>query len=152
MYRKIGHIIAFLTCSALFFACEEPDCVSELDDTIHLTFFKLNQNERDTVFVTSLATLGRDSLLLENQPNITEVDIPANPDTSAITLIFDVREYGVDTLTLTYQNGARLISEDCGFELIYSELSYSRNDFDSISVRNNILAEAIDENIRVYNN
>jgi len=136
----------------MFFACEEPDCVSDLDDVIHLTFFRLEENERDTVFVTRLTTLGSDSILLNNQPDITEVDIPANPNTTAITLFFNTREYGLDTLVLTYQNGSRLISEDCGFELIYSQLNYDRSDFDSIAVRNNILAEPIDENIRVYNN
>lgn len=93
-----------------------------------------------------------DTLILENTPDVSTVTLPVDPDTSAVTFVFDIVGYGVDTLTLSYQNGVRLISEECGFEQIYSELDYVRSDFDSISIRNRILAEQINEDIRVYNN
>jgi len=149
---KIHHILLFFTVLVMMAACEEPDCTSELSSTINLSFYKLDENEPDTVFVNKLSSIGEDSVLLEDEEDVSKVVLPADPDTSAVTFIFDTREYGVDTLTISYSNGSRLIAEDCGFELIFSDLGYIRNDFDSIRIVNTILAEQIDEDIRIYNN
>lgn len=146
------HIGLIISALVGMVACSEPDCTSELSSTINLSFYKLELNEPDTVFVNELRVVGSDSVLLTNKNNVRRVSLPANPGKKEAIFVFDIREYGVDTLTLTYKNGSRLISEDCGFELIFSDLSYSRSDFDSIRVVNKILAEGINEDIRVYNN
>lgn len=147
--------VPIFTLMMLFFglyACKEPDCLSELGDTIHISFYKYTINEADTVFINSIKALGEDSLIYENVADISKIELPADPDTSALTFVFNIRGNEPDTLTLTYKNGARLVSEDCGVELIYSDLNYSRSDFDSVRVVNKILAKAINEDIRVYNN
>lgn len=145
-------LIYILFLSMLLVACDEPDCVSELDSTIQISLYKFLENEPDTVFMSQLRVLGEDSILITNRANVSRVTIPANPGADSVTCIFTTLEYGVDTLVITYTNGARLISEDCGYELIFSNLGYSRNDFDSLRVINPILFEASNEDIRVYNN
>ena len=125
--------------------------MSETTSTINLSFYKLELNQPDTIFVNKLSALGSDSVLLSNTANVSRVQLPANPQTDSAVFIFNIREYGIDTLVLTYTNGSRLIAEDCPVELIFSDVNYSRNDFDSIRVVNKILLEAIDEDIRVYN-
>ncbi len=146
------HIVPTLLAALLLYGCEEPDCVSETSSTINLSFYQLDLNQPDTVFVNKISAIGSDSVLVANTDNVSKVSLPANPQTDSATFVFDIREYGVDTLTITYQNGSRLIAEDCPFELIFSELNYSRNDFDSIRIVNKVLLEAINEDIRVYNN
>lgn len=146
------HIIPLFLAVLFVSGCEEPDCVSETSATINLSFYQLELNEPDTIFVNKISALGSDSILVANTANVSKVSLPANPKTDSATFVFDIREYGIDTLTITYQNGSRMIAEDCPFELIFSELNYSRNDFDSIRIVNKILLEAINEDIRVYNN
>lgn len=102
--------------------------------------------------MNKISAIGSDSILVSNTADVSKVSLPANPQTDTATFVFDIREYGVDTLTITYKNGSRMIAEDCAFELIFSDLNYSRNDFDSIRIVNKILLETINEDIRVYNN
>lgn len=146
------HIIPVFLAVLLLYGCEEPDCVRETSTTINLSFYQLELNQPDTVFVNKISAIGSDSVLVSSTANVSRVSLPANPQTDSATFVFDIREYGVDTLTVTYQNGSRLIAEDCPFELIFSDLNYARNDFDSIRIVNKILLEAINEDIRVYNN
>ncbi|MEP2773202.1 MAG: DUF6452 family protein [Fulvivirga sp.] len=146
------HIIPIFLAVLLLYSCEEPDCVSETSSTIDLSFYQLDLNQPDTVFVNKISAIGSDSILVTNTANVSKVSLPANPQTGSATFVFDIREYGIDTLIVTYQNGARMIAEDCPFELIFSDLNYSRNDFDSIRIVNKVLLDAINEDIRVYNN
>lgn len=153
MQKKWTHISLIFIGLLFWQACEEPDCEFVFTSTVNLTFYTLSENEPDEVFVRKISAVGvTDTLILENAADVSAVALPVNPDSSVVTFVFDIVGYGVDTLTLSYQNGVRLISEECGFEQIYSDLEYVRSDFDSISIRNRILAEQIDEDIRIYNN
>ena len=156
MQKKIAHITVVLILVVATFSCDEPDCVSEFDNQIKISFFDLSQNEAEALYINKLTVIGESESesidLIVDQAEVGGVIVPADPATSEITVVFNTREYVLDTLVLSYTNGSRLISEECGFELIFSELDYIRSDFDSIRVRNRILAEPINENIRVYNN
>ncbi|MTI22889.1 hypothetical protein E1176_17790 [Fulvivirga sp. RKSG066] len=150
---KLNHITLFITLLLVgTLACEEPDCVSELSSTINISLYKLEKNELDTVFLNELKAIGIDTALLSDVPDVSGFALPADPNANEVTFVFDTREYGIDTLTLAYSTGGRFISEDCGVELLYSDLKAVRSDFDSISVINTILADVVNEDIRVYNN
>ena len=67
------------------------------------------------------------------------------------TIYAFTNNFGSDTLVLTYRLGSRLISEDCGLEFVFTDVDYARNDFDSISIINNVPIEGVAEDIRIYN-
>ncbi|MDX1629666.1 MAG: DUF6452 family protein [Fulvivirga sp.] len=147
---KGSDIVLILVIILAIAACDDPDCVSDFSDEIHVSFFKMEENQRDTIFINSITATNDSSVV--GSALLTSVVLPADPNRSEATFIFNTREYGIDTLTLSYTNGARLISEDCGVEQFFSDLEVARSDFDSTSVINQVLVEQINEDIRIYNN
>lgn len=109
----------------------------------------MENNSADTITVNALTVLGSDSTLVAEQ-DIVQVRLPLKPDQKQSTFIFD-SELGIDTLILSYQTSARLVSEDCGIETVYANLDYIRNDFDSINVVNKVLIEDVTEDVKIYN-
>ncbi|MCA6078984.1 DUF6452 family protein [Fulvivirga sedimenti] len=132
-------------------AClDDPDCVNTTTDFITVRFYDLATNLPDTSLVLRRVTaIGSDSLLAE-QDTVNSVRLPLDPRGSLTTYAFDTN-LGRDTIVLVYNLGTRLISEDCGIEFIYSELDYSRCDFDSIRIVNRIPNEQVNEDIQIYN-
>lgn len=136
--------------AVLLNAClDEPDCISKTTNFVNLKFYNLENNTADTITVNALNVLGSDSTLVAEQ-DIVQVRLPLKPDQKQSTFIFD-SELGIDTLILSYQASARLVSEDCGIETVYANLDYIRNDFDSINVVNKVLIEDVTEDVKIYN-
>lgn len=105
--------------------------------------------ERDTLLLSRLTALGSDSVL-HDQDTVTSVRLPLDPQQGQATYYFD-SQYGRDTLVLSYNLGVRLISENCGVEILYSQIDYISQTFDSLSVVNQVPVEDITEDIQVYN-
>ncbi len=132
-------------------AClDDPDCVNTTSDFVNVRFYDAATNLPDTSLVLRrVSAIGSDSILAE-QDTVNFVRLPLDPRGPSVTYAFETN-LGRDTLVLIYNLGTRLISEGCGIEFIYSELDYSRCDFDSIRVVNRIPIEEIDEDIQIYN-
>lgn len=127
----------------------DPDCVTTTRNFVTVNFYQLETNIGDTLFVTSVTAVGSDSVLAQNE-EIRSIQLPLDPNRTAATYVFD-SNLGQDTLILAYDLGTRLISEDCGLEFVFTGLDYDRNDFDSISIVNQIPLEGVSEDIQIYN-
>lgn len=148
--KKIITPIILLAAAAMLTAClDEPDCIRKTTNFVNLKFYDLDNNQPDTITIAALSVVGSDSILVSGQ-NVVSLRLPLRPDQNSTTFIFD-SELGEDTLVFTYKINARLVSEECGIETIYSNLAYAQNDFDSINVVNKILIEDITEDVKIYN-
>ena len=128
---------------------DEPDCVTPTTDFVNVRFYSLQDNSVDTVFLQRLTANGSDSILNE-MDTVTSVVLPLNPQEGNATYYFQ-SQYGRDTLVLSYRLGTRLISEDCGVEVLYSDVDYSLHSFDSVRIINRVPVEEITEDIQVFN-
>ncbi len=147
---KRRSVILLLFLPFLLAAClDEPDCVTTTSDFVNVRFYKVSTNEIDTLLLSRLTAMGSDSVL-NDQDTVTSVRLPLNPQEGRATYYFE-SQYGMDTLVLIYNLGARLISEDCGVEILYSQIDYLSQSFDSVSVVNQVPSEEITEDIQVYN-
>ncbi len=138
-------IVAFISQGCL----TDPDCVTTTRNFVSVNFYNSETNERDTLFFTSVTAVGSDSLLVNNE-EIRSVLLPLDYRQPRTTYAF-TGNTGSDTLTLVYDLGTRLISEDCGLEFVFTGIDYTRNDFDSISIINNVPIDGSAEDIRIYN-
>ena len=127
----------------------EADCVTTTRDFVTVNFYEFETNERDTLLVTSITAIGSDSLLADDEL-VRSIRLPLDPRRPSAAYIFD-SELGIDTLVLSYDLGTRLISEECGLEFVFTGLDYTRNDFDSISIVNQVPIDGVDEDIRIFN-
>ncbi|MEQ8926466.1 MAG: DUF6452 family protein [Fulvivirga sp.] len=141
---------------ALFFSCDEPDCILQGGTSLRIGFYNVLDGSELPLRINLLQVEGIDEILLEDTIDIEFVVFPIDPADNQITIYFDT-EFGTDTLTVNYKKTARLISEDCGTEVIYNGIEVVRSDFDSVRVFNasmetNFLnPTTVNENIRVYN-
>ena len=151
--KEMLHIVVALS---LLAACGEPDCVDKTGEYVGIAFYDLEDNVAASIRVNLLQVAGSTDTLVYQLEDVAGVLLPINPTSDEITAYFDT-EYGNDTLTIQYNTVSRLISEDCGFEVIYNDLTIIRNDFDTATVRNSTVQvnflnpTTFNENIRVYN-
>ncbi len=138
----------------MLFACDDPDCIFTSQDKIGVRFRNINNGNNLNIRINTLQIVGSDSILVLNNTSINNVILPINPADTAITAVFDT-QFGIDTLIIGYKSLARLISEDCGGEIVYRGLYIIRSDFDSTRVvrpnlqRNFSEPTAVDENIQI---
>ena len=147
---RITNAIFLVMAAMLMAACNEPDCESKTTNFVNIKFYKIENNELDTLTIASVTAIAADDTIFVENKDVTSVRLPLRPDTTATVFAFE-SNFGNDTLILTYRRKARLISENCGVEVIFSDLGYSRNDFDSIKVENQTLIEDITEDVKIYN-
>ncbi len=148
--HRIIFLISFTIGVGLLACQDDPDCVSITTDFANVRFYNFENGEIDTVDVNSITLEGSDSVLYADTTISNVMTIPLNPAQRTVQLAFDT-EFGLDTVVLSYATRNRLISEDCGLEILFAELDYVRNDFDSINIVNQELVESFDENIRIFN-
>lgn len=151
--KNLAPVVLIVIFFSWLAACSEADCVSQTSNYVNVTFYNSEENEEDTVRVDTLRAVGSDVLIMADSPTlntITSFILPLNPGDTQSTFVF-IRGAVKDTLSLGYKTGSRLISEDCGTEVIISDLKSLKNDFDSIRIINTILTESPDEDIRLYN-
>ncbi|MEQ8474743.1 DUF6452 family protein [Fulvivirga sp.] len=136
--------------------CNEPDCIRLASTTMGIGFYDINTGDALAIRVNRLQVVGSDSVLMENVTSTRSVLLPLNPSDTSVTAVFDT-EFGIDTLILSYNTVTRLISEECGAEIMIENLRRARNDFDSIRFVNRSLqitlgeSNIVTENVQIFN-
>ncbi|GAA0891591.1 hypothetical protein GCM10009122_12700 [Fulvivirga kasyanovii] len=147
---KIVIPILILSAAIILTGClDDPDCNSQTTNFVNIKFYNSDNNEADTLNINGVIASGTDSVFFE-EAEVSSIRLPLRPDTVQTTFVFD-SELGIDTLILKYSVNTRLVSEDCGIEMVFSELEYVRSDFGSIEVVNKILVEQVTEDVKIFN-
>ncbi|MBL6444958.1 hypothetical protein JMN32_01465 [Fulvivirga sp. 29W222] len=147
---KIVIPILILSAAISLTSClDDPDCNSKTTNFVNIKFYNSDNNEPDTLNINKVTTQGTDSVLF-SEVEASYIKLPLRPDTVQTTFVFD-SELGIDTLILKYNTNTRLVSEDCGIEMVFSDLDYVRSDFGSIKIVNKILVEQVTEDVKIFN-
>ena len=152
--RKLARILCF-ACLYLI-GCNDPDCIRLSSTSMGIGFYDIISGDAIDIRINSLRIVGSDVILVENEASVRGVILPINPSDTTIAAVFDT-EFGIDTLILNYNTVTRLISEECGAEIMIEKLRRQRNDFDSIRFVNRSLqvtlgdANTVRENVQIYN-
>lgn len=159
----------------LFFSCQNEDCTSIYNNYLLVSFKNANtQDPVDTIFY-SVTAEGNDSVFYDSTDVVSELTLPVNPaegfttfnlqmidsiryDTLSLDpIIIDTIFYVNPTphiITVSYNRSERIISEDCGVEIGYTNLYLEEISFPSFNLENDKLSrlnEIIDEvNIEVF--
>lgn len=159
----------------LFFSCQDEDCISIYNNYLMVSFKNANtQDPVDTIFY-SVTAEGNDSVFYDSTDVVSELTLPVNPaegfTTFNLQMIDSIRydtlsldPITIDTIfyvnptphiiTVSYNRSKRIISEDCGVEIGYTNLYLEEISFPSFNLENDKLSrlnEIIDEvNIEVF--
>jgi hypothetical protein len=135
---------------------DEPDCLKSTGKVVKVDFIRLEENERDTVVIKSIAVAGLADTVFYQQfgtdlnDTVSFVLFEINPFAEASEVSF---RFPDDTLAMVlhYRVTTRFISETCGADQVISELSVEDTEFDSVRVINSQLPNEPATNILIYN-
>lgn len=128
---------------------DDSDCTVESRDIVNIDFKKKSPIEADTLLLEKVVLEGTDSVFYPSQER-TEISVPLNSGSSSLPIIITLQDGTELSVTIEYQVVPRLISEECGVELIIEQLTVGDNDFDSVAIVNPLLEEEITTNIELY--
>jgi hypothetical protein len=143
-------------------AClDEPDCFRLSGNTVVISFKKLTTNKVDTVIFYHITAQSErktaDSVFYKQVVDQLDtlkgksafVNIDPLDTKTLFTFYFqnDVQK----NLEVGYNSKVHFISEDCGSEQIYGNLTIMQTDFDSVRVINPTLTKTKSINIEIFN-
>jgi len=141
-------IILLILIGLLSSCFDDADCISTTTDVLSISFRKYETNEVDTVEIVGITLAGADSVF-NPKDTTTFIILPLDPNVSSISMSFSF-ETVQHELQLDYTTTPRLISPDCGVELLYDNLTINNYDFDSVAVKTRSLNEEIIPHLVIY--
>lgn len=163
--------ILFLS-SSVFFSCANEDCISVFNNHVLLGFVKVDTlesgeikySELDTIFY-SVKALDNDSVFYEADTTMSIVTLPVNPSsdlTSFELVMLDSISYdslnnptyflnpNPHRVSVSYRRSQRIISENCGVEIAYTNLNVEEITFKDTALIDNKLSRLNEVNLEVY--
>lgn len=157
---------------SLFFSCANENCTSIYNNHLLVSFIEADTlvtgeiefNEIDTLFYSVMAE-GNDSVFYTPDTTMTIITLPVNPAsdyTSFELVMLDSISYDANndpiyhenpnphTISVRYRRTERIISEDCGVEIAYTNLKYEEITFKDTVVVDDKLSRLNNVNIEVY--
>ena len=100
--------------------------------------------------IDSIIELNTQVLLFDGNDSLSVFEIPLNPDAGTSSFLF--RDQGIsDSLEISYQTMANIISDECGVELIFYNMGPINTTFDSVRIiETQFFTELNSENIEIF--
>ncbi|MCG8311490.1 MAG: hypothetical protein MI975_29145 [Cytophagales bacterium] len=176
--RSIFWGIVFLS-GLIFFSCANEDCISIFNNHLLVEFIRADTLESgeiilepvDTVF-HEVTAIGNDSVFYTPDTLIRSIlTLPVDPagertsfrlemldsityDTLSLDPIEIDTNYHVNPtphiITVTYRRRQRIISEDCGVEITYTNVKVDESTFQTINLVEDKLSRLNEANIEVF--
>lgn len=168
-YKLIFWSFALLG-GSLFFSCANEDCISIANNYYLVGFFDSEPNSSgenpaiDTMFYSVKAD-GNDVVFYTPDTTVSVLSLPVNPaadNTSFELTMLDSITYdelnnpiyhinpNPHQITVSYRRNERIITEDCGVEISYTNLDVEEITFQDTVVINNKLSRLNEVNIEVF--
>lgn len=142
--------IVLLGLMGMVLACaEEPDCdLGVSANSIQLNFY--NSEDSTTLFRKFVRVIERDtdSIFYTSADSLASFSLNLSPYADQVTYVFQ-GSTSEDTITLGYTKELRWLSESCGPNYFYDELTVIGSSF-TYDLSSSFIDAAIDENIKVY--
>lgn len=148
-------LIFVITCSVIGIcsSCsEDSDCSMSGRPMVNCKIFTINPDTKemlkDTLDSLTITALGTDSIILNNQKNVTSLLLPLrySKDTTTLVLHYDyIRDKkAADTIVIIHHNTAYFQSMECGYAMkqtikktVIKKAKSKIAELDSIYIRNN---------------
>jgi hypothetical protein len=169
--------LTFILACTFFSSCKDENCVSTFNNDLLVSLLQTDTLENGNVVFKALDTLffevkavANESVLYDFEDKVSKLVLPVNPAEDMTTFEFymidSVRTdtismdpiniqktyYKNETphvLSVSYRRGTRLLSEDCGVEIVYVRLKVDATTFSGINVVNDRLSRFNLVNIEV---
>jgi hypothetical protein len=139
----------------LFSSCQDEDCVSIFNNYLLVGFEDENGDPVDTMFY-SVTAIGNDAVFYDKDTTLSILTLPVDPASNFTTfeleMIDSIRydslsnqlKYYVNPtphiITVSYRRTERIITEDCGVGIAYTNLFLEEITFPSFDLKNDNLS------------
>ncbi len=160
-YRLIALCIS---CSMVLASCLNEDVCEDVSTVPARIGFYAVDTVNETPAPISISNIsvfgvGQDSVIYNNESNVSQMELPLNSTIDSCAYIFrvaflldDAKFFLDDTLWFVYNRLPNLISMECGFTTFYelTDLRYSRNTIDSIAIDDPNITNSLNEHIKIF--
>lgn len=144
---KITGILSI--CFITFCSCETTDCITFSSRFVSVQFFdSTTSNPKNIEF--SLITALEADVIFYSDTLLSQYYLPVNTEKEQTTFLFLNMDNSIDTLSLIYDKREKLISEDCGFDLLFNNVEIEYTTFKMAESLGNDLSRLNEENIKIY--
>lgn len=134
--------------TALSSCGDEPTCVDRDTSLVKIDFVGEDGLAKD-IIINSLSAIGKNDGFPEYlDDTLSTLVLPLNPGARNTTFILN-RPNSIDTIGLSYDVVAQLISPECGLDAAFSKLDTTRITFASAIIISRIIDEQIETNIEI---
>jgi len=153
---KLLFFTVFTCCAVSFFmACDEASesSVGRLSPLFNfVTKSTLKEKSFDSLTVVALNTVRGDSIIIDNEKNVTSATLPLSYVKNKTALVFKYSKDTIDTVWVTHTNTEHFISMDRGVAMFYhiDKVEHTKHLIDSIAIVNSEVNINEKENIRIY--
>lgn len=141
-------------------ACSSIDC--PLLNTVYTVYKVYNSANKadtlkDTLTISTTRADGYDSVLINKDVNVTEIDLPISYSADKDILFFNIKDTTskqyIDTVTVTKENTPHFESVDCSPSFFHkiTNITWTKNKIDSIVIKNSIVNyDTTQEHFHIY--
>lgn len=142
--------VAALSCS------EEADCSANARAMLQCHLYTINPTDNtvdnDTLELLRVTAFGTDSVIINNQEEVTDISLPLRYAVDSTVLVFRYDEHTTDTLVLRHTNTPYFLSMDCGYQMQQklNGVRYTTHRLDSIYINNPEASAYATENLKLF--
>ncbi|MCD8310387.1 MAG: DUF6452 family protein [Prevotellaceae bacterium] len=160
--RRFTRFLLFATLlspivGGLFSCSEEEDCSLSARASMVCGIYKMPSEgsytlHTDTIDSLTVTALGTDSVILNNQKNVTSITLPLRYTADSTVFVLNYGGRLRDTLVVRQTNTPYFLSMDCGYQMkqAVNSVRYSRHLLDSLSIPNADADIYGTENLRLF--
>ena len=142
-------IFLVITVVFVFSSCgDEATCVDRETSLVKINFIGEDGQDKDIILYSLSSPGNNDGFPEYEDDTLSRLVLPLNPGSRSVTFILD-RPTGKDTIGLSYEVVAQLISPECGLDAAFSKLKISQNTFPEAMIVSDIINEQIQTNIEI---
>lgn len=151
-------LIAYPIAGIVSSCSEEEDCSMNARPMMQCYLYTIDEQSRvvrDTLDSLTITAFGTDSVILNNQKNVSSLSLPLRYTADSTVLVFHYSRdprFRNDTLVIRQQNTPYFLSMDCGYQMKQAITggSYTRNALDSIHIETAEVSIYGNENLQLF--
>lgn len=143
------HYFFLLIIGILASSCgDDATCLDRDTSIVKIKFIDEDGADKDIILIALRAIDNENGFPEYEQDTLSRLSLPLNPGSRTTTFLLD-RAEGTDTLGLSYDVVAQLISPECGLDAAFSNLDTTNVSFEQVNIVSSIINEEIITNIEI---
>ena len=159
IFRWMAALFVAVQMMGIYSSCSDSDCSMMGRSMIYCNFYTINPDtrnvQRDTLGWLTVTALGSDSVIVNNEKNVSSVMLPLRYTSDTTALVFHYDEENprlCDTMIIVQTNIPYFESLECGYSMrqAMNSVTHTKHQMDSVYMRNKEANLNGTENLKIF--